>query len=260
MAAEIKIGGVSITPATMKEQRMSLLIWGPSGAGKTTLACTAPGKKLLISFDPDGAASVAGRDDVFVADLSTSPTTIVEQFKADTNPLGIASVMDEYDTFIVDSLTNAQLLSVLDSVKKLRGATIEKPSKETYQYRNALITSLVMNVLRVTAKHGKHVIFIAHEAQPLRNDEGVVQSITISLGGQLQTDAPVQFSEVWNLNDSGKARRIGIRPVRMRAPCKTRMFKTDGAAEFDWKYDEHNIATWYNAWRDGGYKKLSLPK
>ena len=45
---------------------MSLLLWGASGTGKTTLACTAPGKKLLILFDPDGDASIAERDDVDV--------------------------------------------------------------------------------------------------------------------------------------------------------------------------------------------------
>jgi hypothetical protein len=256
----IKIGGVEITSVQAKPQRISMLLWGPSGCGKTTLACTAPGRKLLILFDPDGDASVTGRDDVDVADLTKGGNNVVEQFKSDTNPLGIAKVMSQYDTFIFDSLTNAQHMSVMNGVSKLKGATVEKPSMETYQYRNAMITQLVKNVLMLTAKHGKHVIFVAHEAQPEKNDQGIVLAITVALGGQLQTSAPVDFSEVWNMQDTGKTRRIAIRPSRMRAPCKTRMFKTDGAAEFDWNYTGTDIADWFAAWQAGNYIKLSLPK
>ena len=256
----IKIGGVEITPVQQKLQRISMLLWGPSGSGKTTLACTAPGRKLLVLFDPDGDASITERDDVDVADLTKSANSIVDMFKSDSNPLGLAKAIDKYDTVIIDSLTNAQHMSVMHAVTVVKGATIERPSLQGYGHRNALITALVKNVLRLTAKHNKHVIFIAHEAQPERNDEGVVIAITVALGGQLQTSAPVDFSEVWNLSDTGKVRRIGIRPVRLRSPCKTRMFKTDGAAEFDWKYDEHNLATWFNAWQANSFQKLPLPK
>lgn len=255
----IKIGGVEIAPVGMKPQRVSMLLWGPSGSGKTTLACTAPGKKLLLLFDPDGDASITDRDDVDVVDLTKARVNLAEQFKSE-NVFGLDKVIANYDTIIVDSLTNAQYMATMYGVTITKGATIERPSLQGYGVRNALVLQLTKNLLRLTAKYHKHVIFIAHEAQPDKNDEGVVVSITVALGGQMQTSAPADFSEVWNLSDTGKTRRIGIRPVRMRAPCKTRMFATDGAAEFEWKYDKHNIATWFNAWRDGGYQKLSVPK
>jgi phage nucleotide-binding protein len=257
---DIKIGGVSIQKAGTKDQRMSLLLWGPSGTGKTTLACTAPGRKLLVLFDPDGDASIAERDDVDVADMTQARNSIVDQFKSDTNPLGLGKAMEDYDTIIIDSLTNAQHMAVMHAVSVVKGATIERPSLQGYGHRNALVTQLVKNVLRLTAKHNKHVIFIAHEAAPSMTDEGVVRHITIALGGQLVTAAPVDFSEVWSLEDTGKSRRILIRPVRQKKPCKTRMFVTTGDPEFDWKITDSNLADWYNAWRDGGYKKLPLPK
>lgn len=255
---DIKIGGMEIKKASTKEQRISLLLWGASGTGKTTLACTAPGKKLLVLFDPDGDASIAERDDVDVVDMSSARNNIVDQFKQES-VMGIAKVIDQYDTIIIDSLTNAQHMSVMHAVTVVKGATIERPSLQGYGHRNALVTQLVKNLLRLTAKHNKHVIFIAHEGAPQTNDDGVVTAITVALGGQLQTAAPVDFSEVWSLQDTGKTRRILIRPARSYKPCKTRMFITTGGPEFTWVHTGHEIADWYEAWKADGFKKQPLP-
>lgn len=257
-APEIKIGGMEIKPAGTKEQRMSLLLWGASGTGKTTLACTAPGKKLLVLFDPDGDASISERDDVDVVDMSVARNNVVDQFKTES-VMGISKIIDNYDTIIFDSLTNAQHMAVMHAVTVVKGASVERPSLQGYGHRNALITQLVKNALRLTAKHNKHVIFIAHEASPQMNDEGIVMAVTISLGGQLVTSAPVDFSEVWCLQDTGKSRRILVRPARSYKPCKTRMFVTNKAPEFEWKHEGDEIEQWFNAWKDSGWKKQELP-
>lgn len=255
---EIKIGGVPITPAGTKQQRISMLLWGASGVGKTTLAATAPGKKLLVLFDPDGDASISERDDVDVVDMSQARKNVVDQFKQD-GVMGIDKVIEDYDTVIIDSLTNAQHMSVMHAVTVVKGASVERPSLQGYGHRNALITQLVKNLLRLTAKHNKHCIFIAHEAQPQTDDNGAVMAVTVALGGQLQTAAPVDFSEVWCLQDTGKTRRLLIRPARNYKPCKTRMFVTDKGAEFTWTHTGTEIADWYQSWQSNGYKKLPLP-
>jgi phage nucleotide-binding protein len=255
-----KIGGVEIKKAGTKEQRLSVLLWGMSGTGKTTLACTAPGKKLLVLFDPDGDASIAERDDVDVVNMSEARNSIVDQFKSDSNPLGIGKIIDQYDTIIIDSLTNAQYMAVAHAVTIVKGASIERPSLQGYGVRNALVIQLVKNILRLTAKYNKHVVFVAHEAAPQMNDNGVVTGITIALGGQLTSSAPVDFSEVWCLEDTGKTRRILIRPARNKKPCKTRMFVTTGALEFTWNHTGSELADWYDEWKAGKYKKLPLPK
>lgn len=255
---DIKVGGIAITPAGKKAQRLSLLLWGASGVGKTTLACTAPGKKLLVLFDPDGDASIAERDDVDIVNMVEAKNNLVEQFKQES-VMGISKVIEQYDTVIIDSVTNAQHMTLMHGVSLTKGATIERPSPGAYGVRSALVTQLVKNLLRLTAKHGKHCVVIAHEAQPTTNDDGMVTQITVALGGQLQTNAPVDFSEVWCLQDTGKQRRILIRPARMYKPCKTRVFKTTGAPEFEWKHTGDELERWYNAWRDSGYKKQDLP-
>src|ERR1044072_4653379 len=90
-------GGVPITPVGEVSSNMAILLWGEAGGGKTTLACTAPGNKLLVNFDPRGPSSVAYRSDVSVADYSGHGTKIVEEFKR-SDPFGLSKVIDGYDT------------------------------------------------------------------------------------------------------------------------------------------------------------------
>lgn len=261
---EVKIGGVKIERASAKEQRMSLLLWGTSGCGKTTFAATAPGKKLLISFDPDGAASIANRDDVDVADFSSSKPMVAEKFKSD-NPLGLQQIIANYDTIIVDSLTSVAQMALMHGIAHTKGATIERPSPGAYMVRNALTLQLVMNLLRLTGREKKHIICIAHEAAPVTDDSGAAISITVMLGGQLPEQATLNFSECWNLSDTGRKRRLAVRNARMRRPMKSRMFNSTKVSEFDWIYDAESlegmtIDTWFEQWKANDFKKIAIPK
>ena len=267
---ELKMGGLLIQPSNQTVKRMTMLIWGGPGGGKTTLACTAPGKKLLVNFDPDGPASVAGWPDVDVVDFSSVSPYTLEQAKNSNNPLGLASVIDNYDTIVFDSLTNIGYKTLMHGVGTTKNATVERPGLQAYGVRNALILQLVKNTLALTNKFNKHCIFIAHEAPPTTNDDGVVLYITLALGGQLPDQAALDFSEVWNVADmgAGRNRRIMIRPARNKKPCKTRMFQTSGEPEFEWSFDPDDledtnnmtIAGWFEAWKANGMKKLELPK
>lgn len=259
----IKIAGVEIVPANKRVHRISMLLWGDAGSGKTTLACTAPGKKLLINFDPDGASSIANRDDVDLLDLSGANDAICEKFKQ-PNCLGLKESLVNYDTVIVDSLTSVQNLTLSKGIKGVKGATVERPSPGAYGTRNALLLQLIMNMLRMTGELNKHIIFIGHEGAPITNDDGMVLHIGIQLGGQLATQAPLNFSEVWALTDTGKERRIAVRPIRQRKPMKSRMFATPKAVEFKSPYDADTlkgagISDWYDAWVANGYNKIQLP-
>lgn len=268
---EIKIAGVPLTRINETEvaRRISLLLWGPAGCGKTTLAATAPGEKLLLNFDPDGHASIAARDDVLVADFSRERAGFCEKFKSD-DPLTLRKFLEEntqIETVICDSVTNASQLALMHGVATVRGATVERPSPGAYQVRNGLTLQLVKNLLRLTSKLNRHCIFIGHEASPVTNDDGVVLFITVMLGGQLPNQATMDFSEVWSMSqtDSGKY-RIAVRPVRNRRPCKTRMFTTTGKTqEFEWHFDPEartgdGIAEWYDQWRRNKYAKIQPPK
>lgn len=268
---EITLGGVTISSVTNQPRRLSMLLWGVPGCGKTTLAATAPGKKLFLSFDPDGTTSIgnAPEDEILVADFSSMKPIEVEKLSTNDNPLKLKEFIEEnkVNTVVIDSMTSLENLALFRAVQLAGGqATNLKPTIGAYQYRNSLMLNIVRRLMRLTVETKTHIIFLAHENAPEKNEDGAVIQIGLMLGGKLPTIAPVDLSEVWVIRDDGKGKRhIAVRPCRMRAPMKTRMFSTSTSPEFEWRFDpdtwkgDGTIANWYNKWIDNGGKKIPLP-
>lgn len=195
----------------------------------------------------------------------------VDKLTQSDNPLRLKEFIAENDinTVIFDSLTSYSNLCLARGVEMVKSssATILHPTMKGYGNRNGLVLQTVKKLLRVTAETGTHIIFIAHEDVPEKNDEGVVMHISIMLGGKMSVQAPVDLSEVWAVRDDGKKKRfIAVRPCRQRQPMKTRMFQTTGEPEFQWDFDpdhwkgDGQIAKWYDAWVDSEGKKIPIPK
>lgn len=266
------IGGVEAS--VPKAERMSVLIWGQPGTGKTTLASTLPGRKALINFDPDGPASIAdSMEELDVFDLTgTDNASLMRAIKDVDNPLGIRDALEYYDSFIFDSLTSLEERTLAHGIKETKGATIERPSPGAYQARNNLLVGMVRNVLGATAKAKKHVAFICHEGPPERNDEGVLLGISLALGGKNPSNVALKINECWNMFDLdvGKTpkKMVLVRAARNKRPIKTRMFDIMDEYEFEWKwntkdrYDPDNmwIRDWFKQWEEGGFHKIALPK
>ena len=276
---QVTIGGIPLTKTSMKQRRMSLLLWGMSKCGKTTLAATAPGKKLWISFDPDATAPLgACKDEILELDLSGQPDRVVERFKDEKSGMcreidKLLGEDDTIDTVVVDSVTSfgtkalTHGVEVAKSTTKGRSATLEDPGFSGYGNKNTWTRLLVSNLLKITARHNKHIIFIAHEDKPEKTSEGVVLFITIMLGSSLAQQVPVELSEVWHMEIAGSRgeHRIQIRPCRSYKPMGTRMFRTTGEPEFNWNFDPdtwegEGIADWYDAWRAADFAKIPIPE
>lgn len=269
---ELKLGTIPITAPETTDRRMSMLLWGLPGCGKTVLAGTAPGKKLFLNFDPDGFTSLNNKHvDYLVADMSKAASSITERFKEE-DPLNLGKLFTEapeITTLVVDSITSFADMAMQWAVPHataagIKGISVEDPGFKGYGRKHAWTYAMVMNILRITAKYKKHVIFIAHEDNPTKDSSGVVLHITMMLGSSLAADVPVKISEIWHVSDTEKERRIAIRPCRMRRPMKTRMFLTNKEPEFKWTYDAdahtgEGIADWFKRWEANNFMKIALP-
>lgn len=243
-----------------------MLLWGSAGCGKTHLANTAPGKRLFISFDPDGMASLDEDDDTIRVDYSSEPDALVQQANS-MNPFDIEGLCKNepaISTVIIDSVTAFSTRAVSYSVGKAPGATFENPGIAGYGFRNRFVLGLAKQVLYVTGKLNKHVIFICHEDVPKTDKEGNIVSITVLLGGSLVEEVPLQISEVWHMGDNGNERRITVRQLGLKKPMKTRMFNTTKGYDFVTSNKANSsritLATLFDQWRENNYNKIELPQ
>lgn len=269
------IGGIPITKLGDRQERLSMLLWGKSGCGKTVLASTAPGGLLWINFDPDGTASLARRDDISVVDMANMEPRNVPNMRSggpmETQIKQHLTQSPECETIVVDSVTSlAQLCLTYAIVSGLASggkftATHATPGMQAYGIRNRMVLDTINMLLRVTATASKHVIFICHEDSPKIDDQGAIQSITLLLGGSLPEEVPLKISECWHLMDTNGRRTIGIRPYGARAPMRTRMFQHSGqVTNFPFVYDQQTgkgdgINTWFQAWKATGFTKITPP-
>jgi len=256
---------INIEHPTDAATRFSCILWGDSGSGKTTLAATAPGRKLFLMLDPDGDMSIRNMPNWHRINLSKeSPVDIVKEgMKPD--PYTLYTLLGDFDTLIVDSLTKFSEHALQYAVRVAPKSSIEQPGLNGYGLRNICVSSLISNVLRITGALNKHVIFITHEKDADRNNDGAIVSVGMLLGGQLPNITSKDISEVWNLRDHAGKRFLAIRPERFRSPMKSRMFDMTGNTSFEWRYNANTnvgptIADWWQTYTGNGHKKLPVPK
>lgn len=265
------VGGIEITTTTAIPKRFSMLLWGPAKVGKTTLAASAPGKKLWINFDPDGTASLLGRPDCQVVDLSTEKPYVLmpKLLDIENNPLQLRQMLAtggslaDIETIVIDSATMLANMAHAHActVKKLN---YEEPGQRGYSVKNNYISQILRAFLTVAQETGKNIIIIAHEGGPDRDDKGNLIGYSLSLSESLTVGLTALPSEVWAVRDDGSKRWIAVRPCRQRSPMGSRMFISDpNKPEFLWQYNAdtgagEGIATWFKRWQDAG-KKIPVP-
>lgn len=273
---DIKLGGIPVQPLDARIERLSMLLWGRSGCGKTVLASTAPGPMLWINFDPDGVASLKRTDAIMTVDMANIGHDKVPSFKSgEAIEAQLRTLLTQHShlaTVVIDSVTSFAQLALTHAVVsgKANGGTfkasMETPGMAGYGIRNRLVLDCINMLLRVTGALGKNIVFICHEDSPKTDKDGNITSITVLLGGSLPEEVPLKISEVWHLLDSDGRRVIGIRPYAQRSPMRTRMFRHEGrVTNFPYHYDQQTgrgdgISTWFDQWRASGFDKIAVPK
>lgn len=257
-------GPFEISSGDAVSRRMTILIWGPAGDGKTTWAATAPGKKFWLSFGDNEHQSVLGRKDVEVMHLYKKDFDEVLKHGRSDSPFNLDKILYEdqsIETVVLDSVTALTDMALRQAVKMGLGGgkglhpTMEHPGIGAYGGRNAITLDVLQKIMRITAKHDVHFIMTAHEADPEKDDKGIVQYITIMLGGKLVNNVTWRLSEIWYLSQDSFGRQLAVRPTRKHRPMKSRMFTGVGEPEFILAYDSNKpdkgqmtIASFYEKW------------
>lgn len=262
---DINVAGVPITTSKEQNRRISLLLWGASGAGKTTLAATAPGNKLFIQYDPKGSVCLGEREDCFILDLSSENSNSIIRLKNENNPLGLNKIIKdlEIDTIILDSLTTLSEMALRKAVTEAKGATIDIPGKPGYGVRGSYMRQCIYSLLRLAHVNNLHIIFIAHEDIPVEIGKSETYYQSILLSGKLQSETPIRVAECWHLEDIRERRVISLRSTPFKRPMKTRMFDSKKGI-FTWKYNTitqegEGLTEWFKQWDEGNGIKIPCP-
>lgn len=268
---KIMLGMTELLAPQPAALRMAAIIWGVSGVGKTTLASTASGIKLWVLFDPDGLSSlmsrIALRDDILLADFTSMEPNAVDRFRSQ-DPLKLGQTLKDnpqIETIVIDSVSTFNEIALKWAVMNTNGANEEAPTLPGYGKRNVYTANMVYNILRITTLYNRNVILICHEDSPQKDELTGRTFVSIMIGGGLQAQLPIKFSEVWRLSDTGKSRIIEVRQNPTYRPMKTRMFDPGDKSSFEWKYDAttlkgEGIAEWLQKWKANDGRKIPLPK
>lgn len=278
----LMLGNIPVESGDQSSARIAMILWGAAGVGKTVFAATAPGGKLWISFGDNEHVSVSHREDVQVVNASSLEVASLFNACQNDNPFGLdrfLSEQKEVKTIVVDSLTAIAFRALqkavyIDKTGMGKGfvPSMEAPGIAAYGARNAIVLEVITGFLRVTAKHDVHCIFTSHEDDPTCNDAGVVEYVTMQLGGKLVNNTTWRLSEIWYLSEEStgkRRRRLAVRRTRQRQPMKTRMFRNDQDPEFTLVYNmnkeddakgQMTISQWHEEWLKGGRNKIDIPK
>ena len=195
------------------QEGRKFLVYGRTGAGKSTALLTLPGKKFVYVCDPAGMAALAGHDidyELFIPDMvnikkgkfgaKSQPASMIRpdpktylRFEEDFEQRANDGFFDQYDVVAFESLTtlmDMMMWYILD----MQGRGNSAPEIADYYYRS----DGMKNIVRVAAASVRTVYCSAHVET--KQDE-VTKRIETSLflPGALKAGLPLMFSEVLHL-------------------------------------------------------------
>lgn len=199
----------------------NFLIYGGTGAGKTTLIRTCRAPILVHSFDPDGTRALEGPMDSLPYDTcidngkimvdtqfereNPSKPTAYTAWMREMDKLEAMGMFDHLGTFVLDSLTTFGA-AVLNEVMK--NASKGNRAGETPQQDDWLPQMVrVENSIRKILNYKCDFLLIAHDAKVKDEVTGRTQT-DILVTGKLARRIPTVFSEQYHAETTEKSSGI----------------------------------------------------
>jgi len=187
----------------IKPTKINALIYGNSGAGKTTLASTLTGKTVIISLE-SGLMSLMDFDVDYIDVIGNNANEILDS-------LGKAlehAKNSDYDNIFIDSLTEIAQ-TFLDSAKQ------EYPEDKHTMLRFGRYNERIVSFIKYTRNMTKNVFYTC--LQKVDKDEVGRRYYVPELTGSIASKCPAFFDLVFSLqvveHDGEKQRKLLTQPI-----------------------------------------------
>ena len=195
----------------LTKSKKVILIYGPTGTGKTTLFTSIPGKKFVYMFDPSGLDSIAGCDVDYEAYYDEPILGIRATQKGRMDPKApkrkeptayasfedhleamLAENFERYNVIGIDSLTTLQIIT-MDRILWLNGRLGRTPEIADYM----LVGETIMAILRAICALPDKIVYITGHSDLVQDEVSKKVQNQFDITKNVRRLLPRLCSDVW---------------------------------------------------------------
>ena len=179
------------------KQTLTALIYGQPGAGKSTLACSAP-SPVMLDFD-GGATRINGAHQV--------PTAQVKRWEDVEAALNEIKDAGEFATIIIDTV--GKMMMYMEEYIKRTNAKMKNYDGSLTLKGYGLRKQMFLNFIKSVSMMGMNIIFVGHEIEQKRGDDTIIRP---EIGGSSTNDLMKELDLVGYVETIGQSRTISFDP------------------------------------------------
>lgn len=179
------------------KQTLTALIYGQPGAGKSTLACSAP-SPVMLDFD-GGATRINGAHQV--------PTVQVKRWEDVEAALNEIKAAGEFSTIIIDTV--GKMMMYMEEFIKRTNAKMKNYDGSLTLKGYGLRKQMFLNFIKTVSVMGMNIIFVGHEIEQKRGDDTIIRP---EIGGSSTNDLMKELDLVGYVETIGQSRTISFDP------------------------------------------------
>lgn len=179
------------------KQTLTALIYGQPGAGKSTLACSAP-SPVMLDFD-GGATRINGAHQV--------PTVQVKRWEDVELALNEIKDAGEFATIIIDTV--GKMMMYMEEYIKRTNAKMKNYDGSLTLKGYGLRKQMFLNFIKSVSVMGMNIVFVGHEIEQKRGDDTIIRP---EIGGSSTNDLMKELDLVGYVETIGQSRTISFDP------------------------------------------------
>lgn len=179
------------------KQTLTALIYGQPGAGKSTLACSAP-SPVMLDFD-GGATRINGAHQV--------PTVQVKRWEDVEIALNEIRDAGEFATIIIDTV--GKMMMYMEEYIKRTNAKMKNYDGSLTLKGYGLRKQMFLNFIKSVSVMGMNIVFVGHEIEQKRGDDTIIRP---EIGGSSTNDLMKELDLVGYVETIGQSRTISFDP------------------------------------------------